>query len=183
MREDQSFPAHLKSNKCDTVESLWGDFSENWSKISPQTADCAVDSGFLQRSARATGDFSDSLSEDARSSLETPSSCKDPTPFSNCSSNKQNQPCIQRPAPFQTTDTNSRRQLNLRLFIRPAPTATPSKNKATDPTPTAGTLWTKNMDGGFFPEELNYSLPGKRWDSQFFWGSLLLCGSEAHYAK
>ena len=38
MRQDQSFPAHLKSKKCDTFESLWGDFSENWSKISPQTS-------------------------------------------------------------------------------------------------------------------------------------------------
>ena len=38
MRQDQSFPAQLKSKKCDTFESLWGDFSENWSKIGPQTA-------------------------------------------------------------------------------------------------------------------------------------------------
>ena len=38
MREDQSFPAHLKPKKCDTFESLWGDFSANWSKIGPQTA-------------------------------------------------------------------------------------------------------------------------------------------------
>ena len=38
MRQDQSFPAQLKSKKCDTFESLWGDFSENWSKMCPQTA-------------------------------------------------------------------------------------------------------------------------------------------------
>ena len=38
MRQDQSFPAHLKLELCDTFESLWGDFFENWSKIGPQTA-------------------------------------------------------------------------------------------------------------------------------------------------
>ena len=38
MREDQSFPAHFESKKCDIFGSLWGDFSENWSKMCPQTA-------------------------------------------------------------------------------------------------------------------------------------------------
>ena len=42
MRQDQSFPAHLESKKCDTFEGLWGDFSENWSKIGAQTAEVRI---------------------------------------------------------------------------------------------------------------------------------------------
>ena len=38
MRQNQRFPAQLKSKRCDTFESLWGDFSENLSKMCPQTA-------------------------------------------------------------------------------------------------------------------------------------------------
>ena len=38
MRQDQNFPAHLKSEKCDTFESLWGEFFEKSSKIGPQIA-------------------------------------------------------------------------------------------------------------------------------------------------
>ena len=38
MRQDQSFPAHLESKKYETFVSLWDDFSENLSKIGPQTA-------------------------------------------------------------------------------------------------------------------------------------------------
>ena len=43
-----------------------------------------------------------------------------------------------------------------------------------------GSVWSlfffllKNMDGGLFLEELNYSLPGKRWESKFFRRSLVL---------
>ncbi len=42
MREDQSFPAQVKSKQSDTFESLWGEFSENWSKIGPQTAGARI---------------------------------------------------------------------------------------------------------------------------------------------
>ena len=45
MREDQSFPAQLKWKKYDTLESLWGDFSDKWSKIGPQTAGVRITFG------------------------------------------------------------------------------------------------------------------------------------------
>ena len=57
MRQDQSFPAHHKSKKCGSFESLWGGFSENWSKIGPQTAGVRIVHQNFRKDSPNFGEF------------------------------------------------------------------------------------------------------------------------------